>query len=173
MMINAILLSVLSRCIGGGFGDKYTEKLGHTVSFLLVAIVISFNYMGNYLMFLPMLTAFWVIRMLPTQALFSAIHGQAPARGDGRWQMLQDWTFKLWRTLPEKYQSWRVWGIIYGAVRCSLLIPLAVVNPWLLIFLGLGFVYYAAGWVSARFNLGDKAVMLAEVTIGALFGVIL
>jgi len=142
------------------------------VSVGAVIIALGLNYMMQPLMIIPVFLAFFIIRLLPTQALFSALHGQAPRREDGRWQFIQDGAFKLWRTLPEKYQSWRLWAIIYGAMRCSLLIPLAAFNPWLLVFLGLGLLYCLAGRVSELLKLDDKGATIAEVSAGSLFGLI-
>lgn len=178
MIINILFFGFISRVIGGMFTktNPLTGELENAVprfvSMGVVIIALGFNYMMQPMMIIPMLAAFCVIRLLPTSPLFSAIHGQAPTRSDGRWQLLQDWTFRLWRTLPEKYQSWRAWGCIYGAVRCSLLIPLAVVNLWLLIFLGLGGVYYASGAICRRFMPSVNPMMIAEVTVGCLFGLI-
>jgi hypothetical protein len=179
ILINAIFFGLVSRILGGlltktnDLTGELENAVPRFVSISAVIIVLGFNYMMQPLMIIPMFLAFWAIRMLPTQALFSAIHGQAPARTDGAWQFLQDWTFKLWRKLPENYQNWYLWAIIYGAVRCSLLLPLAVVNPWLLVFLGLGLLYYFAGRVSDMLKLDDKGAAIAEVTIGAIFGAIL
>jgi len=116
---------------------------------------------------------FMVARTLPTSPLFSALHGKAPTREDGRWQFLQDWTFWIWKKIPDP--SFFTWGIIYGMVRMCLAIPamLYIGNPWMFSLLGIGIIYYIAGRVATMLKQGAKAAMYAESATGALFGLMI
>lgn len=176
LIINAIFFGFIFRVLGGAITKQSsaTGEMENAVPRYLsvgaVLIFLCFNYMLQPLIILPMFTAFCIVRILPTQALLSAINGKAPFRSDSYWQFLQDWTFDTWRNLPEQYQTWKIWAIIYGAVRCSLLIPLAVVQPWLLAFLGLGLIYYAAGKIAELLKMNNRSSSIAEISAGVLFG---
>lgn len=107
-------------------------------------------------------------------AVFSAIHGYPPQRKDAPYiQWAQDVAKRINVKLPAVgiQRFWKRYGIIYGFVRGSLVIPpmiaLALYTqsfaPFVgLSVLGMGYVYYFA-----------KDVAKAERILGGLLGVIL
>lgn len=154
--------AALSCFMGRGLAPRWVWILAVILGLAFATLSISLTIMYTL--------AFVVIRMLPTNPLFSAVHNQPPGRTDGTWQFLQDITKKLW--LLKDNASFYAYGIIYGFVRCCLLLPFALVNPWLLMFLAIGVIYFLAG---AAYRSGGQIqpVILAELAVGALFGAII
>lgn len=116
--------------------------------------------------------------ILPWQAMFSAIHGQAPSRADSKWFNWMQ-TLALWITRP-KVPNYYVFGMVYGAIRALWMVPgiialCYVLHSWLplvgLAGLLMGVVYYFGGKMSRHENLGNgSGVMFAELMMGYWIG---
>ena len=167
-LFNIITFALLFRIIGGMFSDdKGNNKVPRYVSLPTVAALIVWQ-VQDVVQIVTYGWLFYVVRLLPTQALFSAVHGQPPTREDKHWNFLQTITFKIWKLHPTNYY---VWGIIYGFVRASLAIPAMIYLgglSWL--FLAQGMLYFISGRICNKLSRGDSAVASAEVVSGIIFG---
>jgi len=181
MIFNILFFGFLSAVIGGLFTKtnpvtgKPENAVSRWISLSLVFIVLALQSSS-----IPLLLAwgvvFYVVRLIPTNTMLSAVNGNPPAREDSwKWQWMQDLAYWIrWHSPLPPSDYWL--GIYYGAIRASLAIPaiLYIGNPWLLLFLLQGAVYYAAGVFQRRFYpMKDYAPRIAEVISGALFGMFL
>lgn len=128
--------------------------------------------------------AMTLLRVLPTGKIFAAIHG-VPQGGDrdvdfkvlGRvlftynWSYIADVTAWINKKLPALPITlmWYRYGIIYATVRNSLALPFIILSGHygLVVFLFAGLVYYGFG------RIGDDAAKKAEITQGAIFGLMI
>lgn len=115
-------------------------------------------------------TAAWmwvlcVLTMLPTNTLLTAIHGIWPKRKDGRWQLLQDAAIAICNKWPVLNL-----GVVYGAVRASLILPAAlwIGEPWLVLCLLQGALYWVCGRISQQW-----AARMSEGVSGAFVGLLI
>lgn len=122
--------------------------------------------------------------LLPWQAMFSAVNGQAPSRKDHwsvQWmQNVAHWVHREWwpttdcTNLDPEY--WCEFGIIYGAIRALSMMVSVGLFTWYahsfaplagLLFSAMGYVYYLGGSLS-RYWLKNNAigVPIAEIFMG-------
>lgn len=136
-------------------------------------------------------TASWLIfflgyALLAWQAMFSAVHGKPPARKDpGYINWMQDLAYFLSRapqagTPASAIYNYRLFGIIYGTIRATTMIPGILMLCWItrssipldgLFVLAMGLVYYGAGKLSKHLTgtpyIGEA---LAEIGMGWWLG---
>lgn len=171
IIFNAIAFAILWRMLGGSFGNPKRWIALCYVGFFLLAQ----HTIGDAVLYGAI---FYVLRILPTNALLSATHGQRPLRPDGRWNFLQIIAFKICRkidrlnydlggkTYPKMVFNTGMygWGMIYGFVRACLALPFIflVGNYWMCLFLLQGVIYRLAG-----------SAIIAEMVCGFLFGILL
>lgn len=182
-LFNILFFSYISAVLGGlhtktnPVTGKPVNAVSRWISLSLVFIVLALQSSS-----IPLLLAwgwvFYVSRLIPTNAMLSAVNGNAPAREDSwKWQWMQDLTINIDHVLVKRnMSSWHIYGIIYGFIRASLAIPaiLIIGNPWLLLFLLQGVLYYAAGVFQRRFFvMKDYAPRIVEVLSGAIFGLLI
>lgn len=156
-----LLTAILNRVRGEGIIPRV----------LWYAIMVTLGSWYDARLILPWLLYFLGYAMMPWQAMFSAINGNSLSRKD-HWsiQWMQDVSRKLAGNNNYRF------GIVYGALRATLMIPgivwLAIVTGSLLpliglIGMGMGGVYYLCGRFS-RHELGNNAiaVLIAELVMG-------
>lgn len=133
----------------------------------------------------------WAVYLLgyavpPSQALFSAIHGRAPSRGDRPiWQWMQHAAYEIAACVrPYRFDQTEVvyhtFGVIYGTIRSLWMLPgvamlcYATGSPLPaagLVSMLLGLLYYGAGRLSRHFEQGEvMGVPLAELGAGWWIG---
>lgn len=170
IIFNTIAFALISHIIGQY--KSITRALPISIAFAIIALQhLNLGVIAAYM------ALFTIVRLLPTQSLFSAVHGKPPGREDGRWQFLQTITIEIDRVLCDRISNkeWYCFGITYGFVRTFLAFPAMVIiggYSWLL--LGQGAIYFLGGYIARKLGLGDKgmtdSVMYSEMVIGALFG---
>lgn len=116
--------------------------------------------------------------LFPWQAMFSALHGRGPGRQDPWYaQWMQVLAFILSnKSFSEEPANWIRFGIVYGTIRASLMIPGILLLAYFytsyipligLLGLGMGLVYYGADKFLAHFGEGNNmAIPLAEIAMG-------
>lgn len=170
-MLIAASLALLNACRGQGKPSKHEEiqrKL----------YLPKWLFLGCAAAITQDIAAMWVIVVLtclPTNALMSCIHGDAPQREDhGEFKLFGKVLFKYsWQFLQEAAEritpkSWgyEAWGAVYGTLRASLALPAMIYNPWLLVMLSSGLIYYACGQICKE----QKAVRVSEMVTGFMVG---
>lgn len=120
--------------------------------------------------------------MAPWQAMFSAVNGHAPGRSDSAYfQWMQEITYSICgipRILVDVEKYWYNFGIVYGTIRATLMIPgifmLAGYTSSLVPFIGLGFlsmgyIYYLGGKLSRYWGISESTgVPFSEIPMGYL-----
>ena len=161
MLFLPLLTAILNRVRGEGIVPK---SVWYAVMTLLAAGLNPY-LMGAWLLY------FVGYAMMPWQAMFSAVNGDAPSRQD-HWliQWMQPLTLKLTGA------NYHLYGIVYGVIRASLMIPgvvalMAVTGSFTpligLLGLSMGLVYYLCGRFSRHSQMGNAfGVPLAELVMG-------
>lgn len=100
-----------------------------------------------------------VLGVMPTQSLFTAVHGRAPTRRDA-------WPLDKLQDLAGVWTGGRKSGIEYAALRGCLALPAFPFIGWLGVILCLshGLIYYLWG----RRCIEGEAIQRSELTIGFL-----
>ena len=158
LILNIIACAICFHLIGG-----WLPKLPRVFPIAVIStlIVLQHQQTGDLIAFIWL---FYCMRLLPTNALLSAINGQFPTRKDGIWQWMQD-AARIGD--PNGYR----FGMTYGFFRAVPALPtvLYFLNPWMLIVPFQGFIYYFAGWLARKFP-RLNAILIAECTMGAILG---
>lgn len=125
--------------------------------------------------------------MLPWQAMFSAVNGQAPGRKDAWWIQ---WMQTVAATIcdihldnPSAIYSesrWRAFGMVYGTLRAMFMAPGILALEYLtrsplpavgLLGFGMGVVYYLGYRLAKHFNIPiAMGVPFAEIGMGWWLG---
>ena len=179
LIFNLLFWAGISAVIGGLFTNSKGENaVPRAVSLTACFVVLALQMYGEPVLLAAWGVVFYVVRLIPTNTMLSAVNGNPPAREDSwKWRWMQELAYETDHVLVKcGINSWYVFGIIYGIIRASLAIPaiLIIGNPWLLLFLLQGVLYYAAGVFQRRFYpMKDYAPRIAEVFSGAIFGILL
>lgn len=131
--------------------------------------------------------AIWTVFLLgyalaPWQAMFSAVNGQKPGRNDSAaFQWMQEVAYSICgmpRILVDVEKYWYDFGIVYGAIRATLMIPgifliAGYTHSWVpligLSFLSMGYIYYLGGKLARYWGIAEgTGVAFAEITMGYL-----
>lgn len=166
---NMIVLAIAVMLKGSG-------KISHTHYFSFITGFIGGYHFSNdwaWLDCAALLSIIAGLTLLPTNGLMTCIHGILPGREDGRWQWMQDITTAILIAItPHNLGAiprWEIflWGVIYGAVRASLiLVPaLYIFGGWGLLILLHGLLYFLCGRISGKYG-----VRIAEGITGAMVG---
>lgn len=140
MSLLAIVPSaVLFRIRGGGIIDQTKRKIPRLVYLLGMGILIALTA-DTFLYAAAMALVVVIIGCMPTKPLLDVTHPGSSIRA-----ALED-----------------------GAIRALPAMPAALVNPWVLVFLLHGLVYYYAGKQTYM-----PQVTLSELIVGAVIGAIL
>jgi len=171
MILNIIACALISAACGGRFNTE-NSKVPRVISAGAFAILLAFQFQGiDYA--IGWLLAFAIIRLLPTAGLITAAEDTLPVR-NGSWlrTALYDATMTVWKRLPHFMTSWSSWGAVYGVIRTAPILPIAwyLGNPWLCLFVGIGFIYWIIGVVCCKVGKGWQPVTWAEVVVGGLMG---
>jgi hypothetical protein len=134
------------------------------------------EYMGAWLLY------FLGYALMPWQAMFSAVTGEKPGRDDGwyiQWMQVLSADIvgiELGKPIFYTAETWRQFGMVYGALRATLMMPgiiaLIYVSHSLVPLAGLeallmGVVYWLCGRFSRHEGMGNAmGVPLAELTMG-------
>lgn len=157
-IINIIVLGVISRILGGAWDNEIPRRYILPPLFAYILYATDFDLVQ----FGAIVWLFAVARLLPTNALFTAVHGHFPTREDGRWQFLRTITDYI----APKNSTNKQWAIAYGVVRNMLALPAIIyLGGFAYLLLAQGLIYWLCGKISSKY--GSKA---AEVLTGAIIG---
>lgn len=147
----------------------------------LAAGAVSYKVDWAGFIWLPFLLGY---AMAPWQAMFSAITGGPPSRRDSlQWQWMQTLAYKL--TTSERVKAgssseyWKLFGVVYGAIRGSLMLPGVAVLTYFyhspapllgILFLNLGVIYYIGGKMAEHIQSPNAPVPISEFIVGYLLG---
>lgn len=174
-MIEALLALLSAIILGTARAADGADKISRTAYVVICYLVVYANttFTSAHIVFRLLDTAAWmwvlcVLTMLPPHALFSAIHGEAPKREDGRWQWLQ--IAAKWMADHPKALDWQYWywfAILYGAIRTLLIIPAVIWlnEPWIMLAMLQGVLMWVCGKVSKT-----HAVRMQEFISAAFIG---
>lgn len=159
-LFNIAIFSLLFAARGGGL-PKWVYLVGS-------AVIIALAHQ-DLLIWAAYMWVVVVTGVFPTSCLLSTVNGQPPSRDDSwAFQWMQDAAKRINSYLPVSSslrEYWKRFGVIYGVVRNSAIIPVALVNPLTLLLLLQGLVYY----VSARI-FSSNPVRYGEYLTGAMIG---
>lgn len=165
-IFNILFFGFMFRVIGGMFtNSKDKNAVPRLASLIAVGAIITLQ-VDDVVRLGALLWLFYVVRIFPTNTLFSAVHGGLPRPENAVYsQIIQDIAKGV--DIKLNRRDYKMLGVIYGTLRASLALPaMLIVGGWL--FLAQGVVYYLAGRINER-----HGVAIAEVVSGAIFGALI